>query len=247
VDWAVEQCLASKLAVVLDFHYYPLISFTGTEVSQEDPVRNRARFMALWQQIAEHYKDAPPEVMFGVLNEPSKPNLGLDGWNKLVVETLPLIRRTNPKRTVLVATANGGGFSAIEDLRIPEGESNVIIEVHYYSPGKFTHQQATWSANRIYKDVTWTGTEEEAKAVTDDFARVAACAKKNSRPLYLGEFGAYQAADMPSRARWTTFVTRTAERNGMSWAYWGFWRCGFDAFDEKTEQWRDRLLKALIP
>ncbi len=247
VDWAVEQSLKNQLAVVLDFHYYPLISFTGTEVTTEDPAKNRQRFLALWEQIAEHYKDSPPQVMFGLLNEPSRPNLGAEGWNKLVAETLPVLRRANPRRTILIQTANGGGFGAIDSLEIPPGESNVIVEVHYYDPGRFTHQQASWSSNRIYKDVLWNATQEETKAVTDAFARVAAWAAKNKRPLYLGEFGAYQAADMPSRERWTSFVARTAEANQMSWAYWGFWRCGFDAFDQETETWTEPLLRALAP
>jgi endoglucanase len=247
VDWAVEECLANRLAVVLDFHYYPLISFVGDETSHEDPARNRARFLALWAQVAEHYKSSPREVMFGLLNEPSRPNLGVDGWNKLVADTILLMRRTNPDRTILVQTSNGGHFDYIQDLEIPAGERNVIVEVHYYDPEKFTHQQAPWSSNRIYKDITWTATEEEKKAVRDAFATVAAWAKQNSRPLYLGEFGAYEAADMPSRSRWTDFVSRTAVQNGMSFAYWGFWRCGFDAFDAKSESWTEPLLKALIP
>ena len=247
VDWAVEQCLANGLAPVLDFHYYPLISFTGTEVSKEDPAKNRARFLAIWRQVAEHYRNSPPEVMFGILNEPSRPNLGMDGWNALVAETIPVVRKSNPGRTILVQTANGGGFGSIEALRIPESERNAIVEVHYYDPGKFTHQQASWSSNRIYKDILWTGSAEERAAVDEAFARAAGWAKKNNRPLYLGEFGAYQAADMASRARWTDYVTRTAERHGMSWAYWGFWRCGFDAFDAEKEDWTAPLLKALIP
>lgn len=247
VDWAVERCLANGLAPVLDFHYYPLISFTGTETSQEDPARNRARFLGLWRQVAEHYRNAPPEVMFGVLNEPSRPNLGIDGWNKLVAETIPLLRQTNPNRTLLVQTANGGGFGSLDGLVLPESERNLIVEVHYYDPGKFTHQQASWSSNKIYKDIHWTESPDEKAAVDQAFARVAAWGEKNKRPLYLGEFGAYQAADMESRARWTNYVTRTAERHGMSWAYWGFWRCGFDAFDAKTEDWTAPLVKALIP
>lgn len=44
------------------------------------------------------------------------------------------------------------------------------------------------------------------------FAKVAAWSEKNNRPLYLGEFGAYQAADMPSRVRWTDYVARAAEK-----------------------------------
>jgi endoglucanase len=247
VDWVVDRCLANRLAVVLDFHYYPLISFTGTEISQEDPQKNHARFLALWQQVAEHYRESPPGVMFGLLNEPSRANLGLGGWNSLIAETIPLMRSSNPKRTILVQTANGGGFASIESLRIPENESNVIVEVHYYDPGKFTHQQAAWSSNRIYKDIHWMGSDEEKAAVDEAFGRVAAWGRKNNRPLYLGEFGAYQAADTQSRARWTDYVARSAERNGMSWAYWGFWRCGFDAFEEKAESWTEPLLKALAP
>jgi len=38
-----------------------------------------------------------------------------------------------------------------------------------------------------------------------------------------------------------------AEADRMSWAYWGFWRCGFDVFDQKTETWTEALLKALMP
>jgi hypothetical protein len=37
--------------------------------------------------------------MFGLLNEPSRANLGIDGWNNLVAEIIPLMRRTNPNRT----------------------------------------------------------------------------------------------------------------------------------------------------
>jgi endoglucanase len=247
VDWAVDRCLANGLAAVLDFHYYPLISFTGTESSKEDPEKNRERFLALWRQIAEHYRNSPADVMFGVLNEPSRANLGIDGWNRLIAETIPLLRKTNPDRTILVQTANGGGFGSLDGLAVPENERNVIVEVHYYDPGKFTHQQASWSSNRIYKDIHWTESEEEKAAVDEPFARVAAWGRKNNRPLYLGEFGAYQAADMPSRVRWTNYVTRTAERNGMSWAYWGFWRCGFDVFDAQKEDWTAPLLKALLP
>jgi endoglucanase len=247
VDWAVEQSLAGGLAVVLDFHYYPLISFTGNETSREDPAKNRARFLALWEQIAAHYRQAPPQVMFGVLNEPSRPNLGSDGWNALIAETIPLLRRSNPNRTILVQTANGGGFGSLEELRIPEAERNLIVEVHYYDPGRFTHQQASWSSNRIYKDIHWPETPEQKAAVDEAFARAAAWGKSHNRPFYLGEFGAYQAGDMPSRARWTDAVSRAAEKAGMSFAYWGFWRCGFDAFDARTETWTDALLKALIP
>jgi hypothetical protein len=42
-------------------------------------------------------------------------------------------------------------------------------------------------------------------------------------------------------------TARQAELNAMSFAYLVFWRCGFDAFDTRTETWNEPLLKALVP
>ncbi|RLT32193.1 MAG: glycoside hydrolase family 5 protein, partial [Chloroflexi bacterium] len=69
--------------------------------------------------------------------------------------------------------------------------------------------------------------------------------KKNGRPIYLGEFGAYSRADMDSRARYTAFVARTAEELGMSWAYWEF-GASFGAYERGTGTWREELLTALV-
>ena len=47
-------------------------------------------------------------------------------------------------------------------------------------------------------------------ATTSNFATLWAL--EHDRPLYLGEFGAYDAGDMSERAGWTNFVAREAER-----------------------------------
>jgi endoglucanase len=46
--------------------------------------------------------------------------------------------------------------------------------------------------------------------------------KANDRPIFLGEFGSCDKADMESCARYTAYVVRTAEKLGFSWAYWQF-------------------------
>ena len=71
-------------------------------------------------------------------------------------------------------------------------------------------------------------------------------AKKNNRPVYLGEFGAFEKADMESRAKWTAAVVKEAEARGFSWAYWEF-AAGFGAYDRDKKAWREPLMKALIP
>ncbi len=70
--------------------------------------------------------------------------------------------------------------------------------------------------------------------------------KANGRPIFMGEFGAYEPADMASRVRWTKLVRETAERMGMSWAYWEF-GAGFGIYDVRKNEYKAELTKALLP
>jgi endoglucanase len=103
----------------------------------------------------------------------------------------------------------------------------------------------TWPPG-ILTGGTWTGPDAEKYAITKQLENAATWAKAHDRPIFLGEFGAFQEADMKSRARWTQFVAREAERLGFSWSYWEFCS-GFGAYDQKTGAWREALKSALVP
>ena len=78
-----------------------------------------------------------------------------------------------------------------------------------------------------------------------DFA--AAWGKKNNRPINLGEFGAYEKADMDSRARWTKFMADAAIERGMSFHYWEFCANEFGLYAQKAKTFRKPLLEAVLP
>jgi endoglucanase len=50
---------------------------------------------------------------------------------------------------------------------------------------------------------------------------------------------------MDSRARYTAFVSRTAEKYGFSWSYWQF-DSDFIVYNIDEERWVEPILKALI-
>ncbi len=238
VDWAVQQALNHNLAIVLDMHHY-------LEMMSE-PEQNRARFLALWEQLAEHYREYPPEVMFELLNEPNQA-LTAPLWNEIVAEVLVIIRRTNPTRIVIVGPVNWNGHEALPDLKLPAEDRYLIATFHYYLPFTFTHQGADWvEGSDAWLGTTWEGTPDEQQAIQGDFAEVAAWARANGRPIYLGEFGAYRKADLASRLRWTDFVARQAETNDFSWSYWEFC-AGFGIYDPQQRVWQTDLLQALLP
>jgi endoglucanase len=237
VDWAIDQALNNKLNVIVNVHHYG-------EMDAE-PDTHLPRLVGLWEQIAARYKDRPAAVYFELLNEPHD-KLTEVKWNAALVKTLAAVRKTNPTRPVLVGPGQWNAVRALGKLELPKEDRNLILTVHCYDPFEFTHQGAPWvkGADK-WKGRKWTGTDTEQAALRATLDKAAAWAKEHDRPVFLGEFGAYQEADMDSRARWTHFMVREAERRGFSWAYWEFCS-GFGAYDPKAEKWRGALKSALL-
>ncbi len=96
------------------------------------------------------------------------------------------------------------------------------------------------------RDLVWTGTKGQQDSVRKDFDIAQQWAKVNNRPLNLGEFGAYEKADMPSRTRWTNYIARQAEKRKWSWSYWQF-DSDFIVYDIDKDEWVKPILDALIP
>ncbi len=238
IDQVVSWALENKLVVILDFHNYGGI--------MTDPSNNKKRFIGIWQQIAEHYKDYPPQVLFELLNEPND-WLNASVWNEYLRETLNTIRMTNPMRDVIIGDAQSSTYDWITTLDLPD-DPHIIATFHYYVPNQFTLQGADWIAGdtRSWLGTTWQGSGEEKARIISNFDLVANWASQHHVRVLLGEFGAYSTAEMASRFRWTSSVRQEAEQHGFAWAYWEF-AAGFGVYDPVKLQWREGLLNALIP
>lgn len=236
LDWIVAEARRQDLAVVLDFHEFNAMGL--------DPAANRGKFLAFWAQVSRHCANADSSVMFEILNEPTKA-LSPALWNAYLREALAIIRKTNPVRTVIVGPAFSNSVDHVAELELPDADRNLIVTVHYYKPMEFTHQGAPWSKHKDRTGVDWVGTVPERQAVRGDFAKVAAWAEAHQRPIFLGEFGAYDRGAMAARARYTEAVARTAEDFGWSWAYWQF-DSDFILYDIRARQWVQPIREALV-
>jgi endoglucanase len=238
VDWAIDQALRHGLVVVINIHHYDEL--------MSDPEGHRPRFLALWEQIARRYADRPPTLLFELLNEPHA-RLTAPVWNKLAIEALQILRRTNPTRWVIVGPADWNHVRSLPSLELPAEDRAILVTFHYYEPFQFTHQGASWvSGSTAWLGTRWEGREEEKRAIAQDLDYAVHWARAQNRPLFLGEFGAYSRADLASRVRWTAFVARQAEARGIPWCYWEFCS-GFGIYDPRAQRWREELLLALIP
>jgi endoglucanase len=237
LDWVVKKGLEAKLMVIIDLHEYNAMA--------DDPIAKKEMFMSVWRQLAPRYKDQPNEVVFEILNEPNQ-KLTVQLWNQYLVDAIKIIRKTNPNRTLIIGPGNWNGIESLSTLELPDADKNIIVTVHFYHPMSFTHQGAPWSKeNKDLSGIKWMGSDDEKLAIVNKLKIASDWAKTNDRPIFLGEFGAYDKGEMESRARYTSFVARTAEKFGFSWAYWQF-DSDFIVYDIDKDKWVIPIKNALL-
>ncbi len=244
VDHIVDRALTDHLSIIIDLHHYQQI-FGDPLSAHENPVEPALvdeRFVALWAQIAEHFRDRPKKVVFELLNEPHK-DLTPERWNPLMKRALQAVRAKDPYRAVIVGPTGWNNAKDLAKLELPD-DHNLIVTIHNYEPFDFTHQGAKWVEHMPPLGTTCCD-EKQLARLTAPLDVAAAWGKAHHVPVFLGEFGSINLADMESRAAFTLAMRRAAEQRGMAWAYWEY-NAGFGVYDPKSDQWvwpiRDALL-----
>ncbi len=237
VTWAVNQVIANGMIAVVNAHHWAAM--------YTDPAGTESCFLDVYQQIAANFKNySKDSLVIELLNEP-RDSLNAAAWNILLVKTINVIRAEDSTRTIMVGGANYNSAASLTSLELPANDSNLIVTFHFYDPFSFTHQGATFVDPTYPTGTTWDATASEKRTIRDVFAKVKTWADKNSRPVYLGEFGAYNEADSASRELWTEFVAQEAQRLGFASAYWEF-SSSFGVYDDVTDTWYQYLMNALL-
>jgi endoglucanase len=235
VDSIVHQGLSAGLTVILDMHHYDEIML--------DPVGQRERFLALWDQLAVHFKKFPANLYFEILNEPNQ-YLDANTWNALSTDCIQVIRASNPKRQILVGGVDYNSINSLDLLSLPS-DGNLMAVFHLYLPFEFTHQGASWvEGSNEWVGTTWDATLTKKQVITEQLDRAADWSARNQIPLVMTEFGSISSADAASRQKWTAFLAQEAENRNLGWVYWEF--CSeFGVYDCEQKSWDQEMLKAL--
>ncbi len=266
VDYVINKALDNNLNVIINIHHYDeLIS---------NPTQHKERFLALWRQIAERYKNMPGNVLFEILNEPN--GNAESHWTDLMTNAIKVIRESNPERILIIGGINWNSVEGLTNLYLPE-DPYLIATFHFYDPWVFTHQGAEWGGSiSNLSNVIWPGPPStplqipanidiwisnwlndyntkpgdqnpcSSNYITTRLDIVSNWSKQNNIPVWMGEFGVYgKYADINSRVRWTHFVRKECEKRGISWCYWEF-SSGFGIYSPSTKQWNAQLSNALL-
>lgn len=188
-----------------------------------------------------------------VLEPLAEPRQALDAiWNKAAAELIGGVRERDQRRTILLGPRTMNNARFLGELSLPDAERNVIVGIHHYWPITFTMQGEMWLGEdhvfgnpRDWLGTTWEQTPDTEAELRAGFAQVAAWGQATGRPLFVGEFGTTNHADMASRARWTRFNRRLAEQPGMPWGIWSF-APTFAIYDLSARAFYQDLLAALM-
>jgi endoglucanase len=160
------------------------------------------------------------------------------------------IRKLEPER-VLVIGANMWQIAPnLKYLKLPEGDKNIILSFHTYSPMAFTHYKAGWTPVKNYKGpVHYPGqiitnadykmyldtTNKPLVDMTSDardnynkqrlievFKEGVDFAKSKNLQLYCGEFGCMPTVDRKDRMAFYGDMITAMEENNVAWCNWEY-------------------------
>lgn len=97
-DFLVTNALHQGLGVIVDLHQFDRFS--------SEPIACTNQFYAIWRQVAAHYSNAPPALVFELINEP-RGAATTEILNAVYAEAIRQIREISPTRTIIVGPGDG--------------------------------------------------------------------------------------------------------------------------------------------
>ena len=249
----LEWCAKYNLRAIIDLHIVRAHHFNAgndgtTNTLWTDPAAQN-NLVNLWVQLSGVlHKYSNKMVAYEILNEAVAPSH--DDWNKLMNKAVAVIRKLEPER-VLVIGANMWQFASnLQYLKLPEGDKNIILSFHTYTPMAFTHYKADWVPMKYYKGtVHYPGqiiTTEDYKAYVDPnntplvtqtsdakeifnkerlfqvFKDGVEFAKSKNLQLYCGEFGCMPTVDRKDRLAFYNDMISALEEHDIAWCNWEY-------------------------
>ena len=238
IDQVIKQTMKNNLSIVIENCL--------DEQLMALPEKYKDRLTALWKQLSVHYASCPQQVMFEIMAEPHG---NLDKvWEQYFSAALSIIREHNAVRPVIIGGSFFNSPNTLGALHLPENDKYIIATFHLYQPIKFTMQGELWfpfGKPMEWLGTKWLGTAAEQTEITNAMNIAASWATTHNRPVFMGEFGASDHADIDSRARFFKFYRQQAEQRNFSWGVFSY-NVNFSVYDNSKNQWRAQLLQALM-
>lgn len=263
VQEVVDYVVGNDMYAVMNIHGDGYYTVDGGWLLCVDDNQDeiKAKYEAVWKQIADRFKDYDEHLIFESMNEEfdntyGKPNkdgyANINEYNRIFVDTVRGTGSNNTKRWLLLPgwntnieyTVGNYGFVIPEDKLCESDGKRIMISVHYYDPYNFTIDENSSSAKTQWgKYATenfdnW-GQEDhvdsQMQMLHDTFVA-------EGYPVIIGEMGVQDKTHLSEsfneyRRYWLEYVVKSAKANGCIPVYWdNGWngKNGFGLFDRTS-------------
>ena len=263
VQEVVDYVVGNDMYAVMNIHGDGYYTVDGSWLLCVDDNQDeiKAKYEAVWKQIADRFKDYDEHLIFESMNEEfdntyGRPNkdgyANINEYNRIFVDTVRGTGSNNTKRWLLLPgwntnieyTVGNYGFVIPEDKLCESDGKRIMISVHYYDPYNFTIDENSSSAKTQWgKYATenfdnW-GQEDhvdsQMQMLHDTFIA-------EGYPVIIGEMGVQDKTHLSEsfneyRRYWLEYVVKSAKANGCIPVYWdNGWngKNGFGLFDRTS-------------
>ena len=249
VDWAV----AEGLYVMVNIHHDSWIWLNAWNGDVKSP--EYVRFVQLWEQLADYFKDEPEQVCFETINEPQF-NDGTDEEKQEKLDAINLaayhaIRESGGKngtRMIVMPTLNTNHEKCAPLLKLIQGlnDKNIIATVHYYG-------EWVYSANlgiTGYDEVMGDDGKTPRKAAESAMEMVYKAFTENGIGVVIGEYGvlgydAGEECNQPGEElKCYEYLNYLGQKYGLCMIFWD----NGSGIDRRsgTYQWKKPLVGGML-
>ncbi|MBN1610400.1 MAG: glycoside hydrolase family 5 protein [Polyangiaceae bacterium] len=269
VDWAVDQALSRNLSIIVDVHHFEAIHKDPNAnkdrlyaIWRQIATRYRARPAQVAFEILNEPNGALEPALLNqitaealrIIREQNPSRLVFaDGYfwasaDHIATLELPaddpnVVAQFHMYQPILF-THQGAPWMEpwyqTQGIIFPAPPSAPVVPVQAAHDQSWVEQWFT-GYNQLPPDENPGG----PRTVFEHFDHAARWVKQHNQRVYLGEFGAIDAADPTSRENYVWLVRTEAERRGIGWAYWDDGG-RFKAMDVRTGTWNEGLRRALL-
>ncbi|MFI6630694.1 glycoside hydrolase family 5 protein [Nonomuraea fuscirosea] len=216
LDRAVEACARHGVYSVIDLHALP--GGQNHHWHSDNPTHRAAfwehphfqdRVVAMWEHIADHYKDNPWVAGYNPINEPADESREVVGpFYRRLVEA---IRKIDDRHILFL---DGNTYSTEFDVFAEPWENTVYVCHDYAAPGL--------GRGGDYPGVT-DGRHYDTAALEAKYADRTAYCRRTGTPVWVGEFGPIYTGDErvdAMRRRLLDDQLDIYRRDGAGWSIW---------------------------
>ena len=263
VQEVVDYVVGNDMYAVMNIHGDGYYTVDGGWLLCVDDNQDeiKAKYEAVWKQIADRFKDYDERLIFESMNEEfdntyGRPNkdgyANINEYNQIFVDTVRGTGSNNTKRWLLLPgwntnveyTAGNYGFVIPEDKLCESDGKRIMISVHYYDPYNFTLDENSSSAKTQWGKYATENFDNwgQEDYVDSQMQKLHDTFVAEGYPVIIGEMGVQDKTHLSEnfneyRRYWLEYVVKSAKANGCIPVYWdNGWngKNGFGLFDRTS-------------